>query len=220
MAIILCYGVPGAGKSLLLHDLIKAQSHERRFFVVEHSDEWGPDSLHWRGNPPANLVMLGPGDKFPGDPGEFEETGVYVWQGMDGLDVATIAVNVGNVVFVDDELDLIARTQGWRESPLRKMVHTGRHLPNVKGEICEAHIMGACRRPQNLVTDLTDLADQVYVFRVQGKNTRKRLEADSMIEENEWETIRTQENFHFKHWPSGEFLTIDPIGEKEAKEDE
>lgn len=214
MAIQLMYGLPGMGKTTLMHDLIRAQATVLRWFVVDHAAEWGPEALHWRGKAPEIHVMP-LGEDIPSD---MPDTGVFVFQGWEGNDVANVAVSLGNCVYVDDEIDLVARRKGWETSALRNIVHRGRHLVADDGEVTECHIMGACRRPQNLHTDLTDLADQVYIFRVQGNRTLQRLQSDSMIEDEEWDTIRTLPKFACRHWPSGEYLKVKPIGG--ATEDE
>ena len=67
----------------------------------------------------------------------------------------------------------------------------------------------------NIHNDLTDIANEVYCFRVKGSRTLKRLLDDSIIDEDEQYIIRALEKFHFKHDPSGQYLSIPPIGDKE-----
>jgi len=88
------------------------------------------------------------------------------------------------------------------------MVHRGRHLPNYYGQICEAHIYGASRRPQSIHPDLTAIANQAFVFRVAGALTLNRFRSDSWIEDDEWDVIRNLPNLHFKHWPSNEYHIV------------
>ena len=204
--IALFYGMPGMGKTTAMHDYIRA-SPSQTFFIVEHSDEWSPESVMWRGQaPPIQVIQAGQ------DMPEQVEPGMsYVFAGWEPIDVANLCLHYGDVVYVDDELDMTARRKGWEGSPLRHMVHRGRHYPNAQGEICTLHILGACRRPQNLSTDVTDLVDQVFIFRCQGRNTLGRLEADSMVEDGEWDTIRNLQKFHFKHWPSGRLMSAEPL---------
>jgi len=209
--ILLAYGLPRHGKSTLLHDLIRKQYKAHRFFVVEHSNEWGPDSGHWRGEPPEDLYMIEPNETLEE---EIPETGVFVFRGHDSVKVAYLVNAYGNTTFVDDEIDTIARKKGWENGPLKDIVHRGRHLPNRNGEICENHIYGACRRPQNLHNDITDIMDEAYIFRVRGSRTGKRLIDDSLIEDYEWPRIREQPPFSFKHWPSGKWLRLPPLGGK------
>ncbi len=201
------------GKTLLMHDYIKAHP-EHRFFVVEHANDWDEGAPHWRNEPPDNLVEFD--DTLP-DASEVEEAGVYVFRRIEPMAVAEFTCYVGNAVYVDDELDLTARRKGWDDSPLRRIVHQGRHLTNHQGEICEAHILGACRRPQNLHTDLTDIAEQTFIFKVQGSRTLKRLLDDSMIEDDQWDIIRDMPKFTFIHWPTGQFYKMKPIGDDDTK---
>lgn len=209
MSIILIYGMPGMGKTTWMHDYIKAQP-QQRFFVMDHAEEWGEDAPHWRGKPPP-LTIFERGDGIPAA-GGFPDFGVFIFRGMEFFDVADLCLREGNTVYVDDEIDLAARKQGWDDNPIRTMVHQGRHAENHAGEFTQVHVLGACRRPQSLHTDITDLAEQVCIFRVQGTRTLGRLESDSMLEEGEWDTIRTLPKFQFRHWPSGEYREVQPIG--------
>jgi len=208
--IILVYGLPGMGKTTLMHDLVRVHVNHR-FFVVDHTGEWGPEALHWRGKPPKKIEII---DDVKSIPSSFDEEGVFVFQNMDSSVVAEQTAMHGDTTYVDDEIDMVAIPEGWKTNPLRHIVHRGRHLKNAEGEVTTAHILGACRRPQNLVRDITDIADQVYIFRVQGDRTLERLKRDSMIEGDEWEKIRTLPVFHFKYWSgqTQQYLSIPPIG--------
>lgn len=214
--IILAYGMPGAGKSTLLHDLVRAMALQQRFFIADHEAGWLPHSVHWRGRPPSGLRAFHGTDALERlVEEELPPVGVYVLSGVDGSAVARLAATKGASAFVDDEIDLIARRQGWEESPLRAIVHQGRHLENAQGEFTQVHILGACRRPQNLHTDLSELADQVFAFRLRGGNTKRRLLDDNVLENDaEWEALRHLPNFHFKHMPSESWLSIPPLGGK------
>lgn len=211
--IILSYGLPGMGKTTWMHDYVKnAQQSGYRFCIVDHADEWGPEGAHWRGKPPP-LNVVEEDDRNP----DLEEPGLYVFQGWEGLDVANVVTNWGNAVYVDDELDLVARRQqvlgvSWDESPLRKIVHQGRHLRNKDGDITECHLIGACRRPQSLHTDVSEQASHVVIFRIQGSRTLERLRADSHIEDDDWDTIRNLPKFHYREWPTGKWLSVPPLG--------
>ncbi len=204
----LFYGLPGAGKTTAMMDYVHAHADKHRFFVTDRAAEWGavdPDNAEkpnprWRGLDPKLIRTILPDEV----PDEWPETGIFLFQyPWEGLDVAQLAVDVGNVVVCDDEMDLVAVRTGWETSPLRMAVHRGRHAPNAKGEICELHIMGAARRPQNLHIDLTSMADQVFIFRVQGHRTLERLQLDSMIsdaDDEEWMKISSLPNFEYKLW--------------------
>ncbi len=207
--ISLFYGVPGAGKTTAMIDYVHEYGENQRVFVVDRAGEWGatdPDGAgespnpRWRGMDTSRIQTIG-NDNVPE---EWPENGIFLFQyPWEGEQVAELAVAVGNTVYCDDELDLVAIRKGWEDSALRTMVHRGRHAPNAQGEIGELHILGAARRPQNLHTDVTSMADQCFIFRVQGHRTLERLEADSMIEsEEEWERVRMQPNFSYKLWRS------------------
>lgn len=209
--IILAYGVPGTGKSTLLHDLVRKQAHLHRFFVVDHEAGWARGGIHWRGAAPSNLFLIDKKTRLP-PVGQLPPTGVFVFRNWEPLDVARLVVEHGDTVFVDDEIDFCARRQGWESSPLRLIVHQGRHLPNAAGEVSECHIMGACRRPQNLASDLSELASEVYIFRIQGDLTLSRLVRDDHLSDSELDMVRNLPNFQCVHFPSRRVLSLSPIG--------
>jgi hypothetical protein len=212
VTIVLAYGVPGAGKTTLLHDLVKAQEGAQLFWTVGNGGGWGPDSVQWRGKPPRNLWLLRPYDGLP-DP--LPEKGVLVFRGWDPLQVAELCVQHTGV-YVNDELDVSARAKGWRENPIRRIVHEGRHLEDENGEyVGEAHLMGACRRPQNLHTDVSELADNIYVFRCKGHNTFTRLINDGTIKPDQVEQVEQLKDFHCWWSPAsgqGQWLRIPKCG--------
>lgn len=216
--IVLAYGLPGTGKTTYLHDLVREKAKSGyRFCIADHADEWQPNAIHWRGNPPQDIRVLEDNDTAP----DLTDPGVYVFPGWEGLKVAEVATEWGNAVYVDDELDLVARRAsvlgvGWDESPIRRIVHQGRHLRNRDGDITECHLFGACRRPQSLHTDVSEQASHVLVFRIQGQRTLDRLLGDSHIEADEWEQIRTLPKFAYREWPTGAWGSIPPIGGGDA----
>lgn len=204
VSIRLFLGVPGAGKTLAMQDYVRAHASEWAFFVVDRAGEWGPDNVRrWRGEPPPcfdvphgsldkvskSLLGCAPGVYLFGHP----------WEGDE---VAQVAAAVGNVVYTDDELDLVATYSGWTQNALRSMCHRGRHLPNMLGVPCELHILGAARCPQNLHTDVTSLCDECLVFRVQGEQTIARLVREGILREGDIERARTQPIFEYLLWRS------------------
>lgn len=208
MSIRLAYGMPGSGKSTLLHDLVAAQCHTHRFLVCDHEAQWGPDGAHWRGKPPRIHMFL---KDTSFDLEAFPETGVFVFRNRDPREVAQLAVNLGWSTYVDDELDKSGRKQGFDGSPLRAIANEGRHLENAWGEYTEVHVLGACRRPQKLHNDLSELAEEVYIFRSQGTRTLNRLLDDNHIDDHQVELVKTLPNFECLHWPSGKHLRLRPV---------
>lgn len=225
--ISLWIGWPGTGKTTNMMDFVRQQAHVQRFMVVDRAFEWGAEledgspNPRWRGAPPKTLVEVPPNLRDSGEAPEwFEEqpeTGVYLFRDpWNGHDVGGLCVQLGEAVYVDDEIDLAGTRSGWDHNPLRDIVHRGRHLINYAGERTQCHILGAARRPQSLHTDLSAIADQAFIFRVQGKLTLDRLRADSWIEDTEWDGIRNLPNLHYRHWPSGEYRVMeDPFKNKE-----
>lgn len=195
-------GVPGTGKTQAMMNFVQAQANEALFLVVDRQAEWTPtvDNQRWAGKPPKSMIVPG-GYTFEQieEMANELETGMLVFQyPWEGLQVAKIAVDLGNIVYVDDEIDLVAKYKDWDLNPLQGIVHRGRHLPNIYGEICENHILGACRRFQNLHQDITSLAAEIMVFRCRGKRTIGRLVEDGVLEnEAEITAIRTLPNLHY-----------------------
>lgn len=220
MAITLALGVPKAGKTLALQYMVReAVELNHVCYVVDRCDDWAPGSERWNGDcPPCAYADELPGI-FGGDVKEalheLRESGrgcmvLFPWP-YDGVMVAELARAVGDVIFVDDELDLTAPLNGrWAPSdkdptghPLRDFTHRGRHLPNERGDVTDNHIWGASRRPQNLHTDLTHLVDELLLFRLRGRKTWQRVEAEGWLDEPEHlAELRTLPNLHYFLWRS------------------
>jgi hypothetical protein len=215
--VILAFGLPGTGKSALLHDLSKFEATRYPVFACDHEDGWAnPESPHWRGAPPKRLVVV---DDLEGDEVWSGEPGLYVFKTsrFDSRDVAQLCLDVSfDVVLVDDEIDKAGRRSEFDAGPLRTILNEGRHIEHEDEDTGESiihrvHLFGACRRPQKIHNDF-ELATQVYCFRLQGNRTLQRLRDDAYIEDEQWERIRTLPNFHFLHWPSGTWKSIQPLG--------
>ena len=230
MTVILAIGVPRMGKTQALLDYVGAHASTHLFFTTDRSEDWTRDSrdeagkARWRGvrwrdwtAQSARLQALiggasmserpwfcdapAPDDVREGWLDELPPFGVvrFGWP-WEGLDVAQAAKDKGNVSLVDDELDFTALMAGWTDNPLRDFVQRGRHLPNAKGEVGKVHLLGAMRRPQSTHIDVTTLADEVFVFRVKGSRTWKRLVDDRILEESEVEEVAELEPYTYKLW--------------------
>lgn len=223
MAITLALGVPRAGKTLALQYMVReAVQLGHVCYVVDRCDDWAPNSERWGGDVPpcaypeelVGMLELGT-DDVKENLHALRESGkgcmvLFPWP-YDGEMVAELARAVGDVIFVDDELDLTAPLNGrWAPSekdptghPLRDFTHRGRHLPNERGAVTDNHIWGASRRPQNLQTDLTQLVDELLLFRLRGKKTWQRVEAEGWLDEAEQlAELRTLPNLHYFMWRS------------------
>lgn len=203
----IAYGMPGYGKSTLLHDLVAAQCDEQRFLVVDHEAQWGPDGIHWRGRAPPIRVFY----KSSELPREWPDIGVFVFRDYDGREVAELARQLGSCTYVDDEADKAGRKEGFDESALCELANRGRHVENAAGEHTEVNMLLACRRAAKLHTDLSELAEQVYVFHCEGHNTIKRLIDDGHILEEQEQLVKALEKFELLHYPSRNHLRIKPI---------
>lgn len=225
--IVLAVGVPKMGKTQALLDYVAAHATQNRFFIVDRAGDWTfPGNHRWRGTPfmrwsggsvHQHLAFMASANDKQGRPwyADAPQSGLLEWAQQlpptgvfrfgwphEGEDVARLATAIGDVVYVDDEIDLVALHAGWLGNPLRDVVHRGRHLPNADGKVCQVHILGACRRLQSLATDVTSLADTVFVFRSQGHRTFQRLLDDRILEDDEIDPIRLLEPYHFKLWES------------------
>lgn len=211
--IIIAVGMPGFGKTTMMHDFVRLQWKTHRFFILERSNEWlNPEHIMWRGNAP-DMTVYERGATLPENPNDWPPTGVFVFVNWESKDVTGLALKIGNVTIVDDEIDISARKKGWEQNALREFVHRGRHLVNADGEVTEGHVIGACRRPQNLHNDITDLCSEMYIFHCKGSRTIGRLIEDAMIEDDEADIVRELPKFQFLHYPSGKRMSIAPIGD-------
>lgn len=208
MSVHLFLGVPGAGKTQAMVDLVAKQALTHMFIVCSKAMEWEDvKSPRWRGKGkslPIYPIQAKPDerDKVVSDLLGVDH-GVYIFgYPWEPWEVATITRDVGNAVYVDDEIDQFAGYKDWLDNPLRDFVHRGRHLPNINGDICTADIYGAARRVQNLHTDLTSMSDEVMVFRSQGKHTIKRLVEEGFIDDAEIPHVRSMPNMQFCGWRS------------------
>lgn len=130
----------------------------------------------------------------------------------DGFTVGELAREVGDVTVADDEADYTSSRGQWeilhrregcpcREypcplvgyglNPYRDFAHRGRHVPSpIDGVPREVHLLGAMRRPENVHTDLTSIAEEVMLFRIGGKNTFKRLLDEDWLAEDQLEELK------------------------------
>lgn len=208
MSVNLWVGVPGAGKTQGMMDAVAKQAKTHLFIVSSHAGEWEDlTAPRWRGmgkKLPIYSIGVGP-DKRDTVVQDLLDAhaGVFIFgYGWEPIDVAMVTRDVGNAVYVNDEIDLFATYKNWEENPLRDFVHRGRHLRNINGDVCTCDIYGAARRVQNLHTDLTSMADEVMVFRSQGKHTIKRLVEEGYIEDEEVSHVRSMPNMQFCGWRS------------------
>lgn len=208
MSVHLFLGVPGAGKTQAMVDRCAEQAKTHVFMVCSKAREWEDlSSPRWRGKGkklPIYPIAVLPDkrDDVVSDLLEVDH-GIYIFpHPWEPWQVAEVCRDVGNAVYVDDEIDMFAEYRSWNSNPLRDFVHRGRHLPNINGDPSTVDIYGAARRVQNLHTDLTSMADEAMVFRSQGKHTIKRLVEEGFIDDAEIPVVRTMENMYAVLWKS------------------
>lgn len=215
-------GWPKTGKTQAMMDFIRQHAFTHRFIVLDRANEWGltdakderKPNPRWRGHPPSivdvshDVLTMDPFSQWQWfEEGDQPKTGIFRFAppAPEGEDVARVVCHVGNAFYVDDEIDSMAVVAGWKNNPLRLIIHQGRHLINAAGETCEVGFLGACRRPQSLHPDVTAIADQGFIFRCQGDLTLSRLRSDAWIDDDEWDVIHSLPNLHFRHVPSGTY---------------
>lgn len=222
----LALGLPNMGKTQALQDYCAASALQNRFFIVDRTGDWAADSPRWRGEKwkewtarhaqvarVAGITSLPLTTERPWfarapAPGRHESwasslpmTGIFVFpHPWEGADVAQLVKDLGNGVYVDDEIDFTALQAGWPKNPLRDFAHRGRHLPNAAGVVGEVHVLGAARRAQSLHIDMTTLADFVWIFRLKGARTLERLVDDGLLTDDELPRIRELPQTCFKFW--------------------
>lgn len=184
-------GVPGSGKTQMMIEYCMAGQTTNLFGVRNSTGDWDdPNSLRWRGRTPNLIHVPYTHDKMP-DEVKNNDVGILIFgPPWTGEEICSILIRKGWTTYVDDELDLFARYKGWESSPLVEFVHRGRHSLNGEGRYTQLHILGGFRRIQNVVTDVTSMADQVFVFRSHGKQTLKRLTDEGIIEPWHVEMVR------------------------------
>lgn len=185
-------GVPGAGKTQMICERLMAQKHEMTFLVRNSTGDFSdPNSPRWRGRDPGLIPVKYTSELIPEELEE-RKPGIYVFnEPWLGEQIAAIGIALGWCTYVDDEIDLVAVYKGWIDNPLREYCHRARHKKNADGEFAEIHLIGGMRRVQNVHTDVTSMADQIFVFRSQGKQTMKRLTDEGIILPAHVEMVRT-----------------------------
>ncbi len=192
MSFRLWIGVEGSGKSQAMQDYVAADT-SNCFFVRDFRNDWaaldryGQPNPRWRGAVPRMWSAPYPltEELRKGLEVARHEGGIvrfpYPWKPRE---VAQLALDVGDVVLVDDEIDELATYTEWEDNPVREIVHRGRGTPDSGGVIREVHLLGAARRAQNIHIDLCSLATSVCMFHLQGKRTMARcLEEEWLVAE-------------------------------------
>lgn len=218
MAFKFWLGVEGSGKTQGMMDYVAADA-ENCFFVCDGRGEWGPHDRYgnpnprWRGAVPRMWCAPPPpltDELRRGLEAARHQGGIvrFPWP-WTGREVAQLAIDVGDVVLVDDEIDETATYVDWEENPIRDIIHRGRHVADDAGAIREVHLLGAARRAQNIHIDLTQLASAVCMFHLQGKRTLSRcLEEEWLLPEQvpEVQAFKTGDEaraFEFFLWERG-----------------
>lgn len=197
-------GSQGCGKSTLIrkHVAELARTFERAgsavvFLVVDHDDSWTAREF------PGAMFFLHTDAYRALD----ELPRVAIFRGVDPLDVAQLALDVGDAVYVDDEIDVALGDGKWKDSPIREIVKRGRHIRAADGEIASVSALVATHRPANLPTDISGLFTRVYVGRLFAYVDAERVYREGWIRgqnsalgvQRELEARRPGE---FTYWPT------------------
>jgi hypothetical protein len=124
--------------------------------------------------------------------------------GESGDDYANVfreAVEQGDcVVVLDEGYEFAPSGSTWRgDLNLRRIVLSGRHLRNVQGEMCKAHLLVAAQYPKTCSLTLWSQAHTIVCGKIAGENARhwvrdnfgmKQLDKVDKLDKWEWQTLR------------------------------
>lgn len=174
-------GVEGSGKTQGMQDHVAADVSGNCFFVRDFRNDWAATNAYGQPNPRWRGAVPRMWSAPPPPVTDELRRGLEVARHEGGIvrfphpwtprQVAQLALDVGDVVLVDDEIDELATYTEWEDNPVREIIHRGRGTPDANGVIREVHLLGAARRAQNIHIDLASLATSVCVFHPQGKRT-------------------------------------------------
>lgn len=156
----------------------------------------------------------------------------------DGFAVGELAREIGDVIVADDEADYTANRGSWEQlhrerkcpcgevpcplvgfslNPYRDFAHRGRHLPSPLDRVQrEVHLLGAMRRPENVHTDLSSIAEEVMLFRIAGYSTLERIEKEGWLSEEQIAELQRLEPLNYflhKKGKSTERGSIAPLAD-------
>jgi len=109
-------------------------------------------------------------------------------------------------LFAIEEVSRLAPTSGRQADSLMELVDLNRHYG--------IGLLGVARRPAKVNTDLTELADNLVIFRLTGKNDVRRLnqEADGLGDK-----ARQLDDYHFIHVrPDRSYTVHAPVPEMDT----
>ncbi|BDG07610.1 hypothetical protein [Anaeromyxobacter paludicola] len=152
MSVALYLGEPRCGKTTLMRSHVYgSRAGVRAFFIVEHRPG------DWDGAP-FTVAQLRAAESIPR---------FCRFPGADPREVAQLAIDVGDVVLVDDEADGLFRSGKWHENPLLQILKRGEGgIPNAAGDNCAVHALLATHRPANLPADVVSLSQRIYIGRL------------------------------------------------------
>lgn len=179
-------GAPGSGKSTLMRTHVTAliASHpESVFLIVNHGEKDGEPSWHDLPNARVYHTVAA---------WWTEPSRIAVFEGVPGVDVAQLAIDVGWSIYVDDEIDGALGDGSWKDNPLRKIIKEGRHIANRAGEVTSVLILCATHRPAGLPGDLSGLFDRAYIGRLYAWNDADRVRREGWCNGRNVEEVQAQ----------------------------
>ena len=159
MSVVLYLGAPRCGKSTLLRRHVYGSRNPavRAFLILDRDGR-----ATWDGPTFRTVKELRERELLPR---------FAVFRGPRGAEVAQLAIDLGDAVFVDEEAHrTLAEGYGPERSerpahPLWRIAHEGSHLNDARGDPCAVVALLASHRPANLPADLVACAERVYLGR-------------------------------------------------------
>ena len=203
MAVFLYLGAPGSGKSTLLRRHVYEARHDVRAFLIVDRDGKG--------------TWMGPVFRSAAEVRKLETLPRWiVFRGASGAEVAELAVDIGDCVYVDEEVHRTIVERPWRPwdprgdrtrgHPLFAVLHEGRHIENQRGEVGSVSALIATHRPANLPLDLPALCDGIYLGRLNAFADADRVYREGWLPQASTarqarELLAARQPGEFSRWP-------------------
>jgi hypothetical protein len=196
------FGAPRCGKSTLMRRHVYELKHDVRAFLIMDRDG------KWEGRVFRSADELRRSPTLPR---------WCVFRGCSGVEVAELAIDLGDCFFVDDEVHRTIAERPWkawdrsqdpkkRGHPLYAILHEGSHLTGLDGDEHQVHALLATHRPAGLPGDFCAMMTGAYIGRLQSFADAERVYREGWIRDatSPREARRILESRpvgEFSYWP-------------------